>query len=121
MLIALFTILFLGGGTTEVLDFIADAKDSIKVIVVDDERRQDALDIIKVTKKRTTAHNKNLDKLIKQLHKNLREHGGTESDIDAMWDQHFDLTREYDRNMVDLRFQLRDQLTREEWQQIFSG
>ena len=43
MLIALFTILFLGGSDTGMLDFIADSQDTVKVVMEKDDRRKEVL------------------------------------------------------------------------------
>ena len=40
MLIALMTILFLGGSTTGLLDFIAQTEDNIKVVLEKDARQK---------------------------------------------------------------------------------
>ena len=40
-------------------------------------------------------------------------------DIDSIWSEYFAQRATYNSEMLDLRFQLRDQLTREEWEQIF--
>lgn len=121
MLIALLTILFLGGGTTSVMSFLDDTGDSIKTVVVDDERRKEAFATVKLMEKRSKGHEKSFRRLIKDLKKKLRDHSHDESVFDAMWDQHYELANEYSADMVDLRFELKDQLTREEWAQVFGG
>lgn len=121
MLIALLTILFLGGGTTSVMSFLDDTGDSIKTVVVDDERRKEAFATVKLMEKRSKGHEKSFRRLIKDLKKKLRDHSHDESVFDAMWDQHYELANEYSADMVDLRFELKDRLTREEWAQVFGG
>ena len=39
--------------------------------------------------------------------------------LDAFWQAYFDRTQAADEQMLDLRFRLKEQLTREEWQQVF--
>jgi hypothetical protein len=120
MLIALFTIMFLGGSSSGVLAFIADTQDSVKTVVVEDQRQQEAFTTVTATKKRTQKLNKDVKRLMKQLQRDLRDHGVQESDIEAIWDEYYELENDYAADMVDLRFQLREQLAREEWEQIFS-
>ena len=120
MLIALFTILILGGGTTGMLDFIADTQDEIKVVMEKDDRQKEALSTLKEMKKRTDAHNKMVKGASKDLNKTLSSDGVTDAEIDMVWDGYFSQRAAYNEEMLDLRFQLKDQMTREEWQQVFS-
>ena len=120
MLIALFTILFLGGSPTGMLNFIADSQDTVKVIMEKDDRRKAVLATLKQTKKRTEAHNKVVKVASKDLSKALSSDEVTEADLDAIWQGYFASRADYNRDMLDLRFQLKDQMTREEWQQVFA-
>ena len=119
MLIALFTILILGGSNTGTLDFIADTQDTVKVVMEKDDRRKEALSTLKAIKKRTEAHNKMVKGSSKDLNKALANNDVTEADIDTIWYRYFAQREAYNRDMLDLRFQLKDQMTREEWQQVF--
>ena len=65
MLIALLTILFLGGSSTGMLDYIADTRDNVKEVMVKDERRNEALSTIKAMKKITKARNKQMKRASK--------------------------------------------------------
>jgi len=120
MLIALFTILLLGGSATGMLDFIADSQDTVKVVMEKDDRRKEVLATLKETKKRTEAHNKMVKGASKDLSKTMSGDEGTEADIDAIWQGYFASRADYNRDMLDLRFKLKDQMTREEWQQVFA-
>ena len=119
MLIALFTILILGGSNTGILDFIADTQDTVKVVMEKDDRRKEALSTLKAIEKRTEAHNKVVKTSSKDLNKALADDDVTEADIDTIWYRYFAQREAYNRDMLDLRFQLKGQLTREEWQQVF--
>ncbi len=121
MLIALFTILILGGSNTGTLDFIAAAQDQVKIVMEKDDRRKEALGTLKAIKKRTEAHNKVVKGTSKDLNKALADSDVTEADIDTIWYRYFAQREAYNRDMLDLRFQLKDQMTREEWQQVFAG
>ncbi len=120
MLIALLTILILGGSNTGMLDFIADTQDTVKVVMEKDDRRKEALSTLKAIKKRTEAHNKMVKGASKDLNKSLTNNDVTEADIDTIWHRYFAQREAYNRDMLDLRFQLKDQMTREEWQQVFA-
>jgi len=119
MLIALFTILILGGSSTGMLDFIADTQDTVKVVMEKDDRRKEALSTLKAIKKRTEAHNKMVKGSSKDLNKALTDNDVSEADIDTIWYRYFAQREAYNRDMLDLRFQLKNQMTREEWQQVF--
>jgi esterase/lipase superfamily enzyme len=120
MLIALFTILILGGSSTGILDFIADTQDTVKVVMEKDDRRKEVLATLKETKKRTEAHNKMVKRTSKDMSKILSSDDVTDADIDANWDAYFAQRAAYNQDMLELRFQLKDQITREEWQQVFA-
>jgi hypothetical protein len=121
MLIALITILLLGGSATGMLDFIADTQGTVKVVMESDDRRKEVLATLKETKKRTEAHNKMVKGTSKDMNTILSSDEVTEADIDAIWQGYFASRADYNRDMLDLRFQLKDQMTREEWQQVFAG
>ncbi len=120
MLIALFTILILGGGSTAILAFIADTQDTVKIVMVKDERQKEALSTLKAMKKRTNARNKQVKRATKDLNKALGNDDINAADIDAIWAGYFAEIDQYDHDMLDLRFQLKEQMTREEWQEVFS-
>ncbi|UCH48202.1 MAG: hypothetical protein JSU95_19650 [Betaproteobacteria bacterium] len=120
MLITLMTILILGASSTGLLDYISDTQDQIKIVLQKGERRQEALASVKEMKKRTKARNKQVNKARKEMSKTLARSDATITDIDAVWDVYFAAVAEYNKDMLDLRFTLRDQLTRDEWQQVFS-
>ena len=121
MLIALFTILILGGSSTGMLDFIADTQDAVKVVIESDDRRKEVLATLKETKKRTDAHNKMVKRTSKDMNKILSSDEVTDADIETIWEAYFAQRAAYNQDMLDLRFQLKDQMTREEWQEVFSG
>ena len=119
MLIALFTILFLGSSSTGMLDYIAETQDTIKIVMPKDDRRNEVLGIVKALKKRTNAHNKMVKRASKDLNNTLSSDQVADADIETIWDAYFSQRAVYNQDMLDLRFQLKDQMTREEWQQVF--
>ena len=121
MLFALSAILFLGGSATGMLDFIADTQDAVKVVMEKDDRRKEALGTLKTMKKRADSHNKMVKRASKDMNKALSSDEVTEADIDTVWDAYFSQRAAYNQEMLDLRYQLKDQMTREEWQQVFAG
>ena len=121
MLIALFTVLLLGGTSSFVLDFVADTRDNVKIIVPKGDRQKAALDTLKAMKKSEKVYRKNLKVAGKDLYMALDLPDDVESEIDAVWTAHFAEVQRRNDEMLDLRFELREQLTREEWGAIFSS
>ena len=121
MLIALITILILGGSSTGMLDYIADTQDNVKVVMQKDDRRKEAIGTLKAMKKRANAHNKMVKGASKDMKNILSSQELTDASLDTIWDEYFAQRASYNRDMLDLRYQLKDQMTREEWQQVFAG
>ena len=120
MLIALMTILFLGGGSTAILEYIGETEDAIKVVMEKDDRQKGALATVKEMKKRTKARNKQVKKTRKELSAVLANLDASLADLDAVWDVYYTEVEAYNREMLDLRYELHDRLTRDEWNQIFN-
>jgi len=121
MLIAIFTILFLGGSSTGLLEYIGETEDTIKIVMEKDDRRQGALGTVKAMQIRTKARNKQVKNARKEFSKTLANHEVTMADIDAVWDIYFVEVEDYNSDMLELRFELRNRVTREEWQKMFSA
>jgi hypothetical protein len=121
MLIALFTILFLGGSETGMLDYIADTRDTVKVVMEKDDRGKEAARTLKAMKKLSVAHTKMVRRASKDISKTLSSDEANDVDIDVIWDDYFEQRAAYNHEMLDLRFQLKDQMTREEWQRVFAA
>lgn len=120
MLIAIFVTMLLGGGSMAAMDYIADTRKDVKTVIVDTDRRGSALSTLKKMKKRASAMNKQAGKNSKRLKKTLQQHDATDAAIDAIWSEQFAAVDQYNRDMIDLRFQLKEDVTREEWQQLFA-
>ena len=120
MLITLFTILLLGGSsTTGLLDFIGDARDEAKVVVADDDRRVEALGTFKSIKKLTESRNKQVKNSAKELSTVLASPELYDADIDKAWFVYFETVENHNAEILDLRYELQEHITREEWEQIF--
>ena len=120
MLIALFTLLLLGGSSTALLEYIADTRDSVKTVMAKDERQKEALTILKAMKKRTNARNKHVKRASKELAKAFVDHDAAIEGVDAVWDGYFAEIGRYNHDMLDLRYELKEHINREEWEAIFS-
>ncbi len=103
------------------LAYIGETQDAVRTVMVKDERQKEALNTLKAMKKRTTARNKHVKRASKDLKKSLREDDIDAAVIDAIWDGYFTEVDQYDHDMLDLRFELKEHINREEWQQIFAA
>ncbi len=119
MMIALFTILFLGGGSDALLGFIAETQDNVKIVMVRDERQKSALATLKLMKKITKVRNKKVKKAAKDLGKAFNHHSVTVEQLDAIWAGYFTNIDQHNHDMLDLRFELKEHINREEWEAIF--
>jgi hypothetical protein len=122
MLITIITILFFAGGSSSMgllYDF-GDTKKLVKTYVVDDERKDAALDVVKEFKARGKAENKSIKALSKQVKNSLADNEGVDAQVEYLGEEFLDNTRVYYKDMLDLRFKLREQFTSEEWAAAFA-
>jgi len=117
----LITYLILGGGSSAFLDYIADSKDAVKTVVVEDERQEEALNILKSMKSRSKEHSKEVGKTSKEIGKLMEGRDADTAEIAALADRNFESTESFNSDILDLRFELKNHVTREEWAQVFSG
>ena len=120
MLIALFTILLLGSTPSNLLEYLDDLNNDIKAVVVDSAQRKAAVDVIKQMEKRTKDQIKMVDKQAKTLDKALAVHDFSTANIDQMWSEYHARRRDFQMRMFDLRFELKNHVTREEWGLVFN-
>ena len=122
MLVALITILFLGGGIEDaVLDYVKYTRGNVKEIVADNERQSDAQATLKEMKKLTKDYAKSNRKTFKSLLSAMDSMDVEIDVVDSIWSDYAQSVDAYNGQMIDLRFRLRDSLTREEWQAIFAN
>lgn len=114
------TISFLGGGVdSAVLDFVGYMQDSVDEVVVDDKRLAEARTTLRTMQKLTSTNQKANQKAFKTL---LAELSDSETDFDtveALWGSYYESIESYNKEMIDLRFELRGSLTEDEWQKVF--
>ncbi len=120
MLLALYTIFVLGGGGgSGTLAFIADTSDTVEVVVENEESQKAALSTLKTMKKQSSDFDKEVKRASKELNAALEtdDHAA----IESAWGKLLQQRSAYDNSMLDIRFELKDQLSREEWQAVFSS
>jgi len=122
MLVTIITILFLTGGASAGLlyDF-GSMKKQVKTYVTDEERKDAALDVVKEFKARAKAENKKLKALKKQVEGSLNESPAADEQLTYLGEELINSTRAYYADMLDLRFKIREQFTREEWTAAYAA
>jgi len=120
MLIALMTIYFFGGGGVfGPVAFIDEALDNVDTAIVDDDQSKAVTTALKSMNKRSNKYTKAVKGPRKELNSAFGTHEATPEQIEAIWKNIFELNAEYSKDFVELRFELRDQLSRDEWEALF--
>ena len=121
MLIAtLIALLFLGSGAGLMLDGIDHIHDSVESQIADDSTRKAALEVVDRMKDMAkhfadtdSDGEKALLKLIQQYETTTAE---LKNHLDAVYQQRI----EYQQQMLTIRFELKDTLSREQWDNVFA-
>ncbi len=103
------------------LGYLADAQDTVKIVMIKGDRQKAALSTLKAMKKRTNARNKQVRRAMKDLNNALGQDDISTADIDAIWAGYFTEVDQYKDDMLDLRWDLKAHINREEWGSIFSA
>ena len=124
MLIALFTLFLLAGGssdsTTAFLVFIAENRETINSVMTDDVRRKEAQTILNAMDERAGQYNERLKEASEELGELVRDRENHGVEIAGILARHLEYTEAYSSDIIDLRFELKGTISREEWAQIFS-
>ena len=97
-----------------------ELSDRIAIVVEDPARAEAAQSILEDLRKDVVAFDKQFAASGKVVRRSYRDHAADRADVEAALDQ---LNRDWQRGqerVLDLRFELRDQLTREEWAALYS-
>ena len=120
MLAAIIAVLFLGGAASNaVLSYVAETKSNVSDVIEEPDRRSEIKATLGEMKKRSKAQNKASRQILKRLQGELGEHEANAAAIESVLDDHLASLNEYNEDMIDLRFQLKDQLSRDEWTALF--
>ena len=119
MIAAIITILILGGGAFGPMIYIDEARDNAKTAISDEDQQTQVRADLKEMKGRTKDYMKAMNKLIKGVRKEFGVHAVDSANLDAQWNQLLTLNKSYSEDIMNMRFELRDQLTREQWAGLF--
>jgi len=118
MLIAIFAYLMMGS-SFGMLDFINEKEDVIADVVLDQQRQQVALETTEKMKARAKSFSGERTNSRKEAKKLLRKNAEA-GVLEELLSKHFENYDDYTSDMLDLRFELKAQITEEEWNTIFS-
>ncbi len=99
---------------------VEELSDRVAIVVEDPARAEAAQSILKDLRKDLVAFDKQFAASGKVVRRSYRDHAADHTDVEAALDQ---MNRDWARGQeraLDLRFELRDKLTREEWAALYS-
>lgn len=119
MIVALIALLFLGGGSVGMLEDINLAQGRIKVVMEKGDERKGAESVLKIMAKRTKSRNKIIKKIRKEISDSFSEYEGAGEGIEEVLEQYRDERTSYNNDMIDLRFELKQYISREDWAKVY--
>ena len=120
MLIALLTVMLLGGGSYELSTFIAEGQENINSAVEDLERRQTALDILAAMEQSMLSDSGETTALIERARQSFSEEKvWSAEELDALFAEARSLNVDRAQRFIELRLELKSSLTSEEWDEAF--
>ena len=120
MIAALVAILFLGGGGVVGYFYDLDSiEKKVKDAVVDDTRRDAALDVLDAAEDRVEEYGDSLSDLADEFYDQLQVKGAAKANVDERRARFSADLNSFQDDIIDLRTRLKAQMTREEWAQVF--
>ena len=121
MLIALLTLLLLGGDSYDLTEFIAQGQSNMAVAVEDPERRQTALDILAEMEQTMTADRADTEALIARTQADFTEKKvWSAEELEKLFAEARALRAERAQHFIALRLKLRRSLNDGEWAAAFT-
>jgi hypothetical protein len=120
MLIALLTVMLLGGGSYDLSTFIAEGQENIESAVENPERRQSALDILAAMEEAMAPDNSKTIALIERTQRAFSEDKvWSAGELDQLFAEARLLKADQAQRFIELRLELKEALTGEEWAAAF--
>ena len=120
MLIALLTVMLLGGGSYELSTFIEEGQGNIESAVEDPQRRHSALAILAAMEKSMASENGETTALIERTRQAFSEEKvWSAEELDALFAEARSLRADRAERFIELRLELKAALTSEEWAEAF--
>jgi hypothetical protein len=120
MLIALLTLMLLGGGTYDISTFIAEGQENIESAVEDPQRRQSALDILAEMEQTMVAGRSETTTLIERTQQAFsKDKVWSAEELGALFSEARSFRADRAERFIELRLELKTALTSEEWAETF--
>ena len=119
MLVALLTILLLGGGSAPLIDDIQFTENQINLVMEKSDERKSAISTLDEMTKLTKQREKMLGKMRKRVKKLVADHSTTPEDADRLWSELTTERATFHADMIKLRFELKSHVSREHWEELF--
>lgn len=120
LMATLIYLLFLGSSANLMLDGIDQMKDNIKSEIVDEGARKAALGVVErledTSKDYAEADSDDEEELLKLI----QQYETTTAELQKNMDASYDRRIQYQKEMLSLRFELKDTLSGEQWSKVFS-
>ena len=100
---------------------VEELSDRIAIVVEDPERAEAAQSTLADLKREVVAFDKKFAASSKVVKRSYRDHAADRAEVEAVLEQ---LNHDWERGQeraLDLRFELRDKLTREEWAAVYTS
>lgn len=122
MLIALFTLLFLGGGgNSYVLGQVDVLMGNVKAVVQADDRRKQAVEILKELEDDAKEYQKRQKKHAEDLDELTEKRSFNTAKADAIWDAMFKDMESFHAQALSRRQELKSIVNRDEWPRVFAA
>ncbi len=119
MLIVLYLTLMSNAVQSAALFNVANAEARVSSVIVEQDRRTTAREILREMRSLIERQGKNTEKGTRQVRDELMKRNPDRAAVEVMLSEQLSGLRSHNGRMLDLRFALRDHLTREEWSLLF--
>lgn len=120
MIVALLTLLFLGGASTQLLEALDTYEDRVEDVIPKGERQQQAKAVFKKMEAIIDRRHDVVKDVADELDKLLQDSDVADADLDAVLGRYSSAVQVTHRDLLDARFELKNHVTREEWPVIFA-
>lgn len=108
------------GGMIPLQDFVQHSLGQVETVVHDQHRRKQARDILKTMRRLDREQKITFGRLSRELARSYDRGEAADESVEAVWTQHAAATGQMQQRYIDLRMQLRQQLTETEWRALYA-
>ena len=121
MLVGLFAILFLGGSSYFLLEDIEIVQDRVEDAIVDVSQRDRAKDILGQMEDVAKERKKMVKDMVDQISNLVDDPIVSDPELDTLMADYWAIVEVDHRTLIELRFDLKEHVTRDEWQILFKA